>query len=461
MVIEAARPEDLFISAVVHAREMLSPHVLRLLLEPATSFGYRPGQFVNVRRPDGVTRSYSLASRPEDYFLELHVQRRQNGAMSHWIIDELGIGDTVDIQGPQGDNAYSPGSRDQNLLLIGTGTGLAPLIGIVREALETGHQGQVHLYHGTRHRSGLYRDRELVELSVKFPNFRYYPCVSGGEVIGNFIPGRAHLLAFDWHRDLRGWHVHLSGLPEMVYAARDLALVAGALPGHVHVDPFEMKNLRQAPRDRIRPAPSTPQALKPPVMPRSGAGADTDMWAALENGELLHRILADFYARVYEDPRLSPFFAGVTRQRLIEKQYLFLRQHFTGEKIYFGHRPRNAHHWMVISDELFDHRESLMRDCLRRHGLAEPLVERFLAYENSFRRDIVKREPWNKVVDGVEIPAEGFGVTELDSGSLCDSCGAEVPVGSRVRYHVRLGTIYCPACMGSADKAKTDAGPVP
>ncbi len=479
MVIEPPRQEDLYTSAVVHAREAVAPHVLRLLLEPVTAFGYRPGQFVNVRRADGVTRSYSLAGRPEDYFLELHVQRKQNGTLSPWIFDELGIGDTVDIQGPQGDNTYSPGSAGQNLLLIGTGTGLAPLIGIAREALETGHRGQVHLYHGTRHRSGLYRDRELAGLVVKYRNFHYHPCVSGGEaasapslgrgprldpvaeVHGNFFPGRAHLLAFGTHRDLRGWHVHLSGLPPMVYAARDMALAAGASPGHVHADPFEMKDLRHEPRDPIRPAPSTPQAPKPPVTPRSGAVADTDMWAALDNGELLHKILADFYTRVYEDPRLSPFFAGVTRQRLIEKQYLFLRQHFTGEKIYFGHRPRNAHHWMVISDELFDHRESLMRDCLRRHGLAESLVERFLAYENSFRRDIVKREPWNKIVDGVEIPAEGFGVIELDSGSLCDSCGAEVAAGSRVRYHVRLGTIYCPVCMGSDDKAGIGAEPSP
>jgi hypothetical protein len=79
-----------------------------------------------------------------------------------------------------------------------------------------------------------------------------------------------------------------------------------------------------------------------------------------------------------------------------------MRQLFTGEKIFFGDRPRNAHHWMVISDELFDHREALMASVLRQHGLAAHLIERWQAIENSFRSDIVKTKPWVKVMAGVE-----------------------------------------------------------
>ncbi len=451
MVIEPARPEDLYLPALVQTKERAAPDVVRLLLEPGSGFAYWPGQFVNLRRPDGLTRSYSLASLPGDYFLELHVQRKRSGIMSGWIVDELKVGDTVEIQGPQGDNCYHTGNEDQNLLLIGTGTGLAPLIGIAREALASGHSGRIELYHGSCTAGGLYRHAELVALAAQHPNFHYRPCVSGGAARGDYLPGRAHLMALRTPRDLRGWRVHLSGLPQMVYAASEMALAAGALPEHVHADPFEMKDLRGKPRDRIRAVSRLPLAPKPEAGPRPAAPVDTEMWAALREGELLHVILADFYTRVYDDPKLSPFFVGVTKQRLIEKQYMFLRQHFTGEKVYFGDRPRNAHHWMVISDELFDHRESLMRDCLRRHGLAAHLIERLLAFEESFRHDVVKAEPWKKVVGGVELPVDGFGEVALGAGSLCDSCTAEVPAGTTVRYHQRLGTIYCPACMGSND----------
>ncbi len=176
---------------------------------------------------------------------------------------------------------------------------------------------------------------------------------------------------------------------------------------------------------------------------------DPEMWQALGEGSVLRAILEDFYSRVYEDPRLSPFFHGVTMKRAIEKQFLFLRQKFTGEKVYFGDRPRNAHHWMVISNELFDYRESIMLDCLRRHGLPEQLVERWRALENSFRSDIVKDKPWNRKIGDIEIPVSGFDEVNLDVGSLCDSCGNEIDAGVTVRYHLRLGNVYCPDCMYS------------
>lgn len=174
---------------------------------------------------------------------------------------------------------------------------------------------------------------------------------------------------------------------------------------------------------------------------------DPEMWEALDEGRLLNRILRDFYMCVYEDERLAPFFDGVTMQRAIEKQFLFLRQLFTGEKVYFGDRPKNAHHWMVISDELFDYREQLMTECLRLNGLAEHLVQRWRSMEECFRGDIVKDAPWKRKMGDVELPVEGYGEVELEIGSLCDGCGEEIDAGQTVRYHLRLGHIYCPACM--------------
>jgi len=175
---------------------------------------------------------------------------------------------------------------------------------------------------------------------------------------------------------------------------------------------------------------------------------DAEMWQALEEGKLLTQILDDFYTRVYDDELLAPFFHGVTRQRAMEKQFLFMRQLFSGEKVYFGDRPRNAHHWMVISDELFDYRETLMVDCLRRHGLAEYLVQRWRAAEECFRKDIVKDKPWNRKMGDVELPVDGYEEAVLEVGSLCDGCGEAIDVGVSVRYHLRLGQIYCPSCMG-------------
>jgi hypothetical protein len=124
-----------------------------------------------------------------------------------------------------------------------------------------------------------------------------------------------------------------------------------------------------------------------------------------------------------------------------------LCQVLTGKDVYFGERPRNAHHWMVISDELFDYRADLMKSCLRRAGVAEHLVSRFHAIEEIYREDIVKNKPWKKILFGKEVPVEGFDKLTLDDATLCDSCEQEIQAGSLVQYHVRLGKVYCNTCQ--------------
>lgn len=171
-----------------------------------------------------------------------------------------------------------------------------------------------------------------------------------------------------------------------------------------------------------------------------------EMWAALGEGELLNVILEDFYTQVFSDPQLAPFFKDSTIQRAKEKQYLFAKGIFTGEKCYFGERPRNAHHWMVISDELFDHREKLMEDTLRKHALAENLIEQWIAVDEIYRKQIVKSEAFGKKVGGIEIPAEGYDVDVLTVGSLCDVCEAELSPGDKITYHVRTGKVFCSNC---------------
>lgn len=170
------------------------------------------------------------------------------------------------------------------------------------------------------------------------------------------------------------------------------------------------------------------------------------LWEALEGGALVRRILEDFYGRVYEDRFLGHFFHGVTKERAIAKQHSFLMEIFTGERCYFGDRPRNAHHWMVISDTLFDYREALMENCLRRAGLAEQHVQAWLAAEMVFRKQIVKDAPFPRRMGGVELPLDGWELVELTSGGVCDGCAAEIEIGTSAQAHVRTGRTLCANC---------------
>lgn len=176
---------------------------------------------------------------------------------------------------------------------------------------------------------------------------------------------------------------------------------------------------------------------------------DLALWEELDNGQKLIPLLREFYHRVFRDPLLAPYFAAVTESRLVEKQFNFLHQAITGEKIYWGERPRNAHHWMVISDEIFDHRAAILEQVLIEQQFSETAIAKLVAIEERYRQDIVKAKPWDKVLFGKAIPVDGYESLVLDEASLCDNCNREVRSSERVIYHVRTGKIFCKHCNQS------------
>ncbi|PAT35136.1 hypothetical protein CK620_04260 [Vandammella animalimorsus] len=182
-----------------------------------------------------------------------------------------------------------------------------------------------------------------------------------------------------------------------------------------------------------------PELVTPPP-------TDPQLWQELDNGKLARKIFDAFYAKVYADPLLSPFFHGVTMDRAASKQYSFIQQLMTGEKVYWGENPRNMHHWMIIPHSLFDHRQRLMVETLREHGLSESQIERWTRFEEYYRWDIVKDKEWPKRIGDQIFSIEGFDHETLSEATLCDQCGAEVAAGVTVLYHKRTGQISCPAC---------------
>jgi len=446
---------QLFSSAMVYKKEFVSKTVCKLLIESDKITEYKPGQFINICRPgEGIVRSYSLVScQANDYYLELHIQLMENGELSQWIFNELEEEDLIDIQGPNGHCYYQQDNNNSPILMVGTGTGIAPLIGVLREAMESKHQGEIHIFHEAGSKNDLYMHGLLTEISQNNSHIIYYPCVPGASLNNGIYTDSAKRILADKYSDFNGWLVYLAGSDSMVSNINTYVTSHGAATNRVFSDSFDLKDLRENSAEtnekytnRKTDNKDSSTCLLSEV---SYPEPDAEIWAELEQGKKLTRILSDFYNIVYKDEKLSPFFAGITLQRSVEKVYLFLRQVFTGEKVYIGDRPRNAHHWMVISDELFDYREDIMMSCLRKHNIPEHLILRWREIEESFRPDIVKDKPWNKIINGVEIPVEGFEELVLDSGTLCDSCHGAIEVGEKVRCHVRLGTVYCTNCIST------------
>ncbi|PTL83139.1 2Fe-2S iron-sulfur cluster-binding protein [Vitiosangium sp. GDMCC 1.1324] len=229
---------DLRVPARITALERLSDSVLRMRLRPEGGFEYRPGQYVSLLRADGLARSYSIASQPHEESLELHVRRIAGGRMSGWLFEEARPGDALDLQGPAGECFYVPGRPEQPLLLAGTGTGLAPLYGIVRDALAQGHTGPIWLFHGAVEASGLYLVEELRELQSRYSQLHYRPCVLRGQERVGISVGAVDALIKEACPRLTGWRAWLCGNPDLVLSLRKKLFLAGLSLKDIHADAF-------------------------------------------------------------------------------------------------------------------------------------------------------------------------------------------------------------------------------
>ena len=242
--LEIALPEEIItpiVNTTVIDKTELRPDILRLRLAPSESLLFRGGQFINLHGPGHTVRSYSIASASlGENWLELHVRIIPDGKVSGWLATQVQVGDTLTIDGPHGDCYYQATGLDQPLLLIGSGTGLAPLLAIIKDAILMGHTGPIHLFHGSYLAGGLYLTRELADLAQQHTNFSYTPCVVDPEGNGaHYALGSPLDVALTAHRDLKGFRVFLCGNPDMVRAAKRKSFLAGANLKEIHADPFE------------------------------------------------------------------------------------------------------------------------------------------------------------------------------------------------------------------------------
>ncbi|MGZ5057952.1 MAG: 2Fe-2S iron-sulfur cluster-binding protein [Methylobacter sp.] len=241
MTVALPNSQGASIEAVVIKKQLLTPDIVHLVLEYKSQFNFFAGQFVNLKRPDGLTRSYSIANIPlPKNTLEFHIRRLPNGQFSSWVYDELELGTQLSISEAQGSCHYLPGRAEQPLMLVGTGSGLAPLYGIIADALAQKHSGPIHLFHGSRDLNGLYFVDEMRELAEKFNNFHYTPCVSGEDIEADHVRGRAHDIALSSAETLKGWRVFLCGHPEMVNQTKKMAFLKGASMADIYTDAFHV-----------------------------------------------------------------------------------------------------------------------------------------------------------------------------------------------------------------------------
>jgi len=201
----------------------------------AEKFEYKPGQFLTLAVPSDRTgvaaRCYSLSSSPhDDGPLTVTVKRTADGYASNWIYDNLKIGDTMRVLPPSG--IFTPASLDADLLLFAGGSGVTPVMSIIRTALAEG-SGRIVVLYANRDEWSVIFAREMRELAAAYPErlqiTHWLESVQG-------IPSQEQIAAF--MRPYLSYDVFACGPAPFMKAVIDVAKEAGLPRSQRHQEKF-------------------------------------------------------------------------------------------------------------------------------------------------------------------------------------------------------------------------------
>jgi propane monooxygenase reductase subunit len=216
-------------------------HLVLRLVEPQ-DIKFFPGQYVDIAIPGTqATRSFSMAntSSRDSGQLEFVIKVYPDGLFSHFLDAQLKVGDRLDLVGPFGVFTLREG-HDTDLIFVGGGAGMAPILSLLRSMAERGIQRKATFYYGARGRRDLCFEEELRGLQESLPGFRYVPALSepAAEDAWDGETGLITDIVKQHEGNLKGAHAYVCGPPPMVEAAMPMLAVLGVEEKRIYYDKF-------------------------------------------------------------------------------------------------------------------------------------------------------------------------------------------------------------------------------
>lgn len=207
--------------------------VLEVPAEAADRFAYRPGQFLTVRVPHAegdLARCYSLASDPGGGEpMKVTVKRVAEGRGSNWLCDQVEAGTDLEVLPPSG--VFTPGAAHGDLLLVAGGSGITPVMSILKAALRG--DARVALFYANRDPESVIFRGELDALAARLPD---RVVVTHWLESDRGLPSAGDLA--DWARAHPEREAFVCG-PERFMALAEQGLADAGLPrSGVHVERF-------------------------------------------------------------------------------------------------------------------------------------------------------------------------------------------------------------------------------
>jgi len=245
-------PEELFnvrqYDYKVDMLKLLTPTIMHvgLTLPEENEINFKPGQYIQILTPiykendEELYRAYSIASNPVDkHKVELFLGYIQDGKCSTFIHKYLKEGDKLTVVGPFGDFHYH--ESDREIVMAAIGTGMAPIMSILKHMVEIKSERKATFYFGARTGDDLFMMDELREIEKQLPNFTFMPCLSRPRPEDNWTgeKGRVTDLIEKYITDASNMEAYLCGSPVMIDGVVDLLRQKKMAEEHIYYDKFE------------------------------------------------------------------------------------------------------------------------------------------------------------------------------------------------------------------------------
>ncbi|HLD40502.1 MAG TPA: FAD-binding oxidoreductase [Candidatus Nanoarchaeia archaeon] len=211
--------------ATVLENKKLTDDVIFLSLSAPTEFSFRAGQFITLRLENGSEfrlKSYSVLNPPsEKGKVDLCIKLIAGGFASE-ILRKAKKGDSFQVKGPLGHFAFEEDDLNQEIWMIGGGTGVAPLYSMLKEHLAGYKNTKFVLVFGVKEKKDLFFDTEFQQLARKYANFTYIPTLTREEWKGAKGRVQAHLPA-----NVENKTFYICGLKELVLETKEILVKKG------------------------------------------------------------------------------------------------------------------------------------------------------------------------------------------------------------------------------------------
>jgi benzoate/toluate 1,2-dioxygenase reductase subunit len=274
---------------------------------------FLPGQYVNIAVPGTeVTRSYSFSNAPHEDVLTFLVKLAPGGAMSTYLAERAAVGDEVTFTGPHG--SFFLRETERPVLLLAGGTGLAPILSMLRKQKAEGGHCRAHLIYGVSTDEDLVELDTLAQIATGLTGFSWDYCVADpASTAKNKGPEKAYVMSLISPEHLYDGDVaiYLCGPPPMVEAVRRHIGDAGIEPVGFYYEKFGLAKpaaadtapaesvavaAAQAPREELLVTPDARGVVGQVMFPAGEVAGPPTAVSASQSGDVVRRIAGQLVA---------------------------------------------------------------------------------------------------------------------------------------------------------------------